>query len=54
MRDPEVEVTVKDDATQDLDKRRAWERPVLRRLSADLAETGLLLGPEVILLLRAS
>jgi hypothetical protein len=36
------------------DKRQAWQRPVLRRLSADLAESGLLLGGEIIILLHHS
>jgi len=38
----------------DPDKRQAWERPALRRLSADLAEAGLLVGSEVLILLRTS
>jgi len=47
-------VSAEADTMQDPDKRQAWERPVLRRLSADLAESGLLLGGEVIILLHHS
>jgi hypothetical protein len=36
-----------------VDQRRAWERPTLSRLSARKAEVGLLLGPEVLVLLRS-
>jgi hypothetical protein len=39
---PEAEaVSGEADTTQDPDKRQAWERPVLRRLSADMAELGM-------------
>jgi hypothetical protein len=60
MRDSQIpgpQVTAaaaKADTVQHPDQRQAWQRPVLRRLSADLAESGLLLGGEIIILLHHS